>query len=282
MPKIIDFARATIREGELWRPCPDCDRLAAMTPDARLSDSCARLPTVTRVATSAAKLASSALRIAVRDRLSASTRVRGSGCHGGDVRTSTTLDRYTYSTSERDSRSCGPLLPSRCLGRRRPLMKRRRPLPWRGLDLHSYLSGWPDLNRRPLRPERSALPSCATPRGVLSNTIRRLRRREIGIPSAGETAGQRGISVRIVASGRQAKRIGAVGWVPRPAETCSQASVPGQRCRPLAIACGQVAVRGQGAVAGHADLAAVGVAGQQQREAVGGHRRPGPGRRGCG
>src|SRR6266581_6794810 len=25
-------------------------------------------------------------------------------------------------------------------------------------------SGWPDLNRRPLRPERSALPSCATPR----------------------------------------------------------------------------------------------------------------------
>jgi hypothetical protein len=27
-------------------------------------------------------------------------------------------------------------------------------------------SGWPDLNRRPLRPERSALPSCATPRRI--------------------------------------------------------------------------------------------------------------------
>ncbi len=26
------------------------------------------------------------------------------------------------------------------------------------------MSGWPDSNRRPLRPERSALPGCATPR----------------------------------------------------------------------------------------------------------------------
>ena len=31
----------------------------------------------------------------------------------------------------------------------------------------SHWSGWPDLNRRPLRPERSALPSCATPRRPL-------------------------------------------------------------------------------------------------------------------
>ena len=31
-------------------------------------------------------------------------------------------------------------------------------------DLPFCWSGWPDLNRRPLRPERSALPSCATPR----------------------------------------------------------------------------------------------------------------------
>jgi hypothetical protein len=35
------------------------------------------------------------------------------------------------------------------------------------------LSGWPDSNRRPLRPERSALPSCATPRGVPGNSSRR-------------------------------------------------------------------------------------------------------------
>ncbi len=47
--------------------------------------------------------------------------------------------------------------------------------------------------------------------------------------------GQRGIRVRIEASGRQAKRTGAVGWVPRPAETWSQESEPGQRWRPLAM-----------------------------------------------
>src|SRR5690348_18425861 len=34
----------------------------------------------------------------------------------------------------------------------------------KGLDFCSSLSGWRDLNPRPLRPERSALPSCATPR----------------------------------------------------------------------------------------------------------------------
>jgi len=26
-----------------------------------------------------------------------------------------------------------------------------------------------------------------------------------------------------------------VGWVPRPADTCSQAADPGQRCRPFAM-----------------------------------------------
>lgn len=38
------------------------------------------------------------------------------------------------------------------------------PLSGSGLDLVFQLSGWRDLNPRPLRPERSALPSCATPR----------------------------------------------------------------------------------------------------------------------
>src|SRR5699024_1723689 len=33
------------------------------------------------------------------------------------------------------------------------------------------LSGWRDLNPRPLRPERSALPSCATPRGTTRDTL---------------------------------------------------------------------------------------------------------------
>src|SRR5690606_842711 len=32
------------------------------------------------------------------------------------------------------------------------------------LDVHFLWSGWPDLNRRPLDPQSSALPGCATPR----------------------------------------------------------------------------------------------------------------------
>src|SRR3954449_2746643 len=37
----------------------------------------------------------------------------------------------------------------------------------RNPDQALRLSGWRDLNPRPLRPERSALPSCATPRSSL-------------------------------------------------------------------------------------------------------------------
>src|SRR6266568_5303498 len=53
-------------------------------------------------------------------------------------------------------------------------LKHRR---YAGLVGVAYLlswSGWPDLNRRPLRPERSALPSCATPRprGTSTGTAR--------------------------------------------------------------------------------------------------------------
>ncbi len=44
----------------------------------------------------------------------------------------------------------------------------------------------------------------------------------------------RGMSVSREASGRQANRIGAVGWVPIPAETCNQ-DVPAQRCSPRAM-----------------------------------------------
>ena len=40
-----------------------------------------------------------------------------------------------------------------------PTQHQEPPLNW-----EDFWSGWPDLNRRPLRPERSALPSCATPR----------------------------------------------------------------------------------------------------------------------
>src|ERR1700744_2013069 len=42
----------------------------------------------------------------------------------------------------------------------------------RAIDEHSiHESGWRDSNPRPLRPERSALPSCATPRLKLRQPI---------------------------------------------------------------------------------------------------------------
>ena len=44
MPKIIDFAGTTIRDGVLWRTCPACDRLAAMAPDALFCDTCVTEP----------------------------------------------------------------------------------------------------------------------------------------------------------------------------------------------------------------------------------------------
>src|SRR5690625_5986580 len=45
--------------------------------------------------------------------------------------------------------------------RRRCLLQKQTP--------PSVMSGWRDLNPRPLRPERSALPGCATPRGHAGN-----------------------------------------------------------------------------------------------------------------
>ena len=40
----------------------------------------------------------------------------------------------------------------------------KQPVPLTCRNTGCHLSGWRDLNPRPLRPERSALPSCATPR----------------------------------------------------------------------------------------------------------------------
>ncbi len=40
MPKVIDAARATIRDGAVWRACPVCDHLAPMPPGAVLCDPC--------------------------------------------------------------------------------------------------------------------------------------------------------------------------------------------------------------------------------------------------
>jgi len=78
--------------------------------------------------------------------------------------------RYTQADPPGDRARCrchGPHLPGRpgspCLVTHLVTRHRRRAgLMW-VVCLLSW-SGWPDLNRRPLRPERSALPNCATPR----------------------------------------------------------------------------------------------------------------------
>jgi hypothetical protein len=107
------------------------------------------------------------------------------------------------------------------------------------------LSGWRDSNPRPLRPERSALPSCATPRWSLGSlrvgagagqngSRRRLRGSDGGGRSGASRSRRRHgsesqaieVSVSRVASGGQAKRTGAYGEVPSPAETCSTAPRP--------------------------------------------------------
>ena len=67
-------------------------------------------------------------------------------------------------------------------------------------------SGRRDLNPRPQRPERCALPSCATSRAV---------RQSSGSPRPTVRAG-RGWSSSSVASGRQKNRNGAYLLVPRP------------------------------------------------------------------
>src|SRR5690625_755097 len=61
-----------------------------------------------------------------------------------------------FSTGVRRHAPCPPPKPRRlCL-----LQKQTPP---------SFMSGWRDLNPRPLRPERRALPGCATPRGHAGN-----------------------------------------------------------------------------------------------------------------
>ncbi len=42
MPTVVDAARATIRNSEVWRTCPTCDQLAAMPHEALFCDTCAR------------------------------------------------------------------------------------------------------------------------------------------------------------------------------------------------------------------------------------------------
>ena len=127
-------------------------------------------------------------------------------------------------------------------------------------------SGRRDLNPRPQRPERCALPSCATSRAV---------RQSSGSPRPTVPTG-RGWSSSNVASGRQKNRNGAYLLVPRPGETFTIA-LP-MRISPLTSRDGERAVRHQGADARQAHLTAVGVSGDQQVVAEGGGLRGGVGR----
>jgi hypothetical protein len=45
MPKVSDAARATVKDGAVWRECPCCDQLRPLPPDVMLCDDCATPPT---------------------------------------------------------------------------------------------------------------------------------------------------------------------------------------------------------------------------------------------
>jgi hypothetical protein len=42
---------------------------------------------------------------------------------------------------------------------------------WLSANVGKWMSGWPDLNRRPPEPHSGALPGCATPRGLDSGNM---------------------------------------------------------------------------------------------------------------
>ena len=147
-----------------------------------------------------------------------------------------TYSRDTGPRSERDGRRSGTLTgPPR--GNDGKLMGQAQQ------HLPQPASGWRDLNPRPLRPERSALPSCATPRVPWKGHASVAERPEQTLPDHAsrhdhaEPSPERrksGYEVRVnsVASGGQAKRNGAYGEVPNPALTCN--ALPRCSLRPRA------------------------------------------------
>src|ERR1700683_1480193 len=126
-------------------------------------------------------------------------------------------------------------------------MTRNEPLTW---------SGWGDLNPRPLRPERSALPSCATPRDRVRSLADLWHERE---QRCLWTAAESYWCVR-----RCAETGGYVQGSPLALARAGRVLV--QAARPGGL---DAAVGDQGAVYREADLAAVGVPGQEQDVAVG-------------
>lgn len=70
MPKLVDAARVTTRCGAVWRTCPACETLAALTPDATVCDTCTAVvpvPVPVRTHRSAVAAVSAPAIAAVRD-----------------------------------------------------------------------------------------------------------------------------------------------------------------------------------------------------------------------
>src|SRR6266568_2346417 len=147
-------------------------------------------------------------------------------------------------------------------------------------------SGWPDLNRRPLRPERSALPSCATPRprGTSTGTARdfdslaearacsRIARQSAnqsasqtpnGLVRLARRQGEQGSLRTAGEPGRGPRRRAQTGGNVQPGGPVGGVSVQAADSLPLDPAVGD-----QGAVERQAQLPAVGMPGEQEVVAV--------------
>src|SRR6185369_17481853 len=154
-------------------------------------------------------------------------------------------------------------------------------------------SGWPDLNRRPLRPERSALPSCATPRPrgtfgaardfdslaearpcsrIASQSASQRDRPSTTAASTTRASPDRGLArgqgeqggLRAAGEpGRGPRRRAEPGGNVQPGRAFGGVAV--QAADPLPL---DPAVGDQRAVEGHAQLPAVGVPGEQEVIAV--------------
>ncbi len=89
--------------------------------------------------------------------------------------------------------------PGRCSARLQPDVRRHEAPHLRGF----YLSGRPDLNRGPHRPERCALPGCATPR--MGPSIPQAP----GLPASQATLGDMNVDVQVAGCGHALKRCGS-------------------------------------------------------------------------
>ena len=92
-------------------------------------------------------------------------------------------------------------------------------------DLAPTWSGREDLNLRPQRPERCALPGCATPRRQIWILAKASRSRQSRVSRAGTYI--LGIVSNVVARGRRLQA--HAGWCPNPSEQRARTTLRGDR-----------------------------------------------------